>query len=212
MLAKKAIDNKRFSCLLPKDCVSFFGHFTIKKILNSTRKKMNSILTTLANAGLILFSHIKQDVNFRGSLTNSDSQLTLGLQKCSGTTRFISLSLFPSLSDWVEIYIYISVDVIYYKKDVCVSCVFFHWFSWSYIDHSLSKSRFVERILLYFSLFIARHWNLKHTQKNRIRHVDLTWCLARERELRWTRVRWVSGTGFVEWYETVLVELSGISQ
>ena len=175
---------------------------------------MNSILTTLANAGLILFSHIKQDVNFRGSLTNSDSQLTLGLQKCSGTTRFISLSL--SLSLWLsgDISLSLSLSLLmwFIIKKMCVSCVFFHWFSWSYIDHSLSKSRFVERILLYFSLFIARHWNLKHTQKNRIRHVDLTWCLARERELRWTRVRWVSGTGFVEWYETVLVELSGISQ
>ena len=209
MLAKKAIDNKRFSCLLPKDCVSFFGHFTIKNF--STRKNMNSILTTLANAGLILFSHIKQDVNFRGSLTNSDSQLTLGLQKCSGTTRFISLSLFPSLSDWVEIYIYISVDVIYYKKDVCFLCVL------SLIFMELYRSFSIEIAIrransLYFCLFSARHWNLKHTKKNRIRHVDLTWCLARERELRWTRVRWVSGTGFVEWYETVLVELSGISQ
>ena len=211
MLAKKAIDNKRFSCLLPKDCVSFFGHFTIKKILNSTRKKMNSILTTLANAGLILFSHIKQDVNFRGSLTNSDSQLTLGLQKCSGTTRFISLSLFPSLSDWVEIYIYISVDVIYYKKDVCFLCVLSLIFMELYRSFSIEIANRGANSL-YFSLFIARHWNLKHTQKNRIRHVDLTWCLARERELRWTRVRWVSGTGFVEWYETVLVELSGISQ
>eukprot|EP00938_MAST-03A_sp_MAST-3A-sp1_P003872 g3872.t1 len=56
---------------------------------------MNSILTTLANAGLILFSHIKQDVNFRGSLTNSDSQLTLGLQKCSGSDTWTLHGVWP---------------------------------------------------------------------------------------------------------------------
>ena len=176
---------------------------------------MNSILTTLANAGLILFSHIKQDVNFRGSLTNSDSQLTLGLQKCSGTTRFISLSLslsFP-LIEWryLSLSLSLSVDVIYYKKDVCFLCVLSLIFMELYRSFSIEIANRGANSL-YFSLFIARHWNLKHTKKNRIRHVDLTWCLARERELRWTRVRWVSGTGFVEWYETVLVELSGISQ
>ena len=121
---------------------------------------MNSILTTLANAGLILFSHIKQDVNFRGSLTNSDSQLTLGLQKCSGTTRFISLSLslsFP-LIEWryLSLSLSLSVDVIYYKKDVCFLCVLSLIFMELYRSFSIEIANRGANSL-YFSLFIARH-------------------------------------------------------